>query len=1000
MNSFIHSLFNLACAHSSEIFRDRGLVEALPQKWILETEEVAFELVEDESGQVQVEWITQLPTLHGYLWQLIQSLRKKVVWLQKIKTLSWNLHLDKVQDWDEWNLIWEYQHALVKALSHAHNSLEENDLLPITSSKEQQEQQVCTAESAECSAPISNHYDELDDQDDDLDYVSQTCDNSEWMEFNGYNTLWQKQTSYQHALFNRNNATGDTCMDIDQIVQICSCYRPHYHEFSANFPARFVDEVEKVLFVGGGDSMLLHEALKYPSLQKVVGLELDQVITRKSFQYFHTQPHFDDDRVEWWFGDATKSLLLLPKDYWGSFDLVLVDLSETAMALSVTDGLDVFDALALLLKPEGIMVKNELYIDEMSDVFDYTIQIKYDSPKICSQIMALGSNRVDFFHQIPKDHGIHNFLLQPVDEMENLFEHMHDYRKNDARAQGKCDGLPETASSTGEQGKSAGILHVLDIEKVQGGIKLEEALATAIHQAGLTSIATPTSSESKDDTLSIVVFNEGYIVGRSWPDQDYVAVGVNLWGAFHKFDSIQTALLAAFNTSSLSSFRVVVGGMYGSTTWKDDQPRIGPQMAQNRNCDELETPEATDDSSAAAHFISEVAIEEVLNNLLPTITSTSSSTSSNDKLVVGVVCGFENDDDCMTKNIMEKLPHVDKVLTFWACPDLFDLEDGKVEDEMSQSDLTKMFACEKAMITQLHDTMEADDLYFDVFVVDSSSPYEMSQIFNSIWNIPKYRRWYIAQERNLFIEISLNPDIGFRRNFLDRYRKDVRHDPAARAEFIAHFDDGSSRIEIGVVSVGDDLIFQSLADTERKIKTRLVGRHGEIDFELGRIHGAQWNFRENLEPREFSHDDYDGQPAKVQFSQQKPLGRETIFQLIRNPNVAEGLVTMLSLETLDFKLGACLCKLGFTDTKSMTFDGVGDGGLIVSVSNEGSALLTWDGRDHVDINLFSSFRDGEEKADSFISSFVDSVEEHLVVALRDDYPRGTGRVVNFLSDLS
>jgi hypothetical protein len=354
---------------------------------------------------------------------------------------------------------------------------------------------------------------------------------------------------------------------------------------------------------------------------------------------------------------------------------------------------------------------------------------------------------------------------------------------------------------------------------------------------------------------------------------------------------------------------------------------------------------------------------------------------------------------------MENIPHVDKVLTFWSCPELLDLDNGgkaEVEDEMSQSDLTKMFACEKAMITQLHDTMEADDLYFDVFAVDSSSLYEMSQIFNSIWNIPKYRQWYIAQERNLFIGISFNPDNGFRRNFLDRYRKDVRHDPAARAEFIAQFDASSSRIEIGVVSVGDDLIFQSLADTEHKIKNRLVGRHGEINFELGRIHGAQWNFRENLEPREFSHDDYDGQPGKVQFSQQKPLGRETMFQLIRNPIINKGLVTMPSLEALGLKLGSCLSKLGFTNTKSMTFDSVGDGGLIVSVSNEGSALLTWDGRDHVDINLFGvGFRaGGEEQADSFISSFVDSVEEHLVVALRDDYPRGIGRVVNFPSDLS
>jgi spermidine synthase len=46
--------------------------------------------------------------------------------------------------------------------------------------------------------------------------------------------------------------------------------------------------------------MLLHEALKYPNVQKIVGLELDQTVTRKSFQYFHTSPHFDDQRVEWY----------------------------------------------------------------------------------------------------------------------------------------------------------------------------------------------------------------------------------------------------------------------------------------------------------------------------------------------------------------------------------------------------------------------------------------------------------------------------------------------------------------------------------------------------------------------------------------------------------------------------------------------------------------------------------------------------------------------------
>jgi hypothetical protein len=39
--------------------------------------------------------------------------------------------------------------------------------------------------------------------------------------------------------------------------------------------------------------------------------------------------------------------VLLHKDYWASFDLVLADLSKTIMPLSVTSELDMFDALGL-----------------------------------------------------------------------------------------------------------------------------------------------------------------------------------------------------------------------------------------------------------------------------------------------------------------------------------------------------------------------------------------------------------------------------------------------------------------------------------------------------------------------------------------------------------------------------------------------------------------------------------------------------------------------------
>eukprot|EP00984_Skeletonema_dohrnii_P025109 scaffold14225_cov97-Skeletonema_dohrnii-CCMP3373.AAC.1 len=175
-----------------------------------------------------------------------------------------------------------------------------------------------------------------------------------------------EHSQYQRVFFEENLVMEDKCLWLDHTMQQCSTFRPHYHEPFVHLSAAYTD-VKRVVFVGGGDSMLLHEVLKYPSLEMVLGLELDQVVTRNSFEHFKTQPHFDDERVQWWFGDGAKSLTLLPREYFGTFDLVLLDLSETVMSKTVTKGLDVFGAMKLLLSPTGIMVKNDFgYFDRLS----------------------------------------------------------------------------------------------------------------------------------------------------------------------------------------------------------------------------------------------------------------------------------------------------------------------------------------------------------------------------------------------------------------------------------------------------------------------------------------------------------------------------------------------------------------------------------------------------------------------------------------------------------
>ncbi len=120
---------------------------------------------------------------------------------------------------------------------------------------------------------------------------------------------------------------------------------------------------------------------------------------RNSFEHFKTQPHFDNPKVQWWFGDGAKSLTLLPRSYFGTFDLVLLDLSETVMSMTVTKGLDVFGAMKLLLSPTGILVKNDYgYFEKLSKVFDTCLQLLIpDVTYICDyELVLCASDEVNF----------------------------------------------------------------------------------------------------------------------------------------------------------------------------------------------------------------------------------------------------------------------------------------------------------------------------------------------------------------------------------------------------------------------------------------------------------------------------------------------------------------------------------------------------------------------------------------------------------------------------
>ena len=963
------------------MFRDYGFVEMMPQRWQFQNEGFMFDLFERENGETELVWMEGgIPGIRATRMRGVISFRQQIRRLRRLKKIEHLKKDSRIPD-DEWDVIWKYSDALVNAMEHAIRNIcgDSN----------------CNDEMIPGSPDL---YDKLDDVTDYLLYKSisegytQSCDNVQDMEFEGFGVLAKPKSPYHNMLL-FHMPDGDVCLEMDKVIQTCSKNRPHYHELMVDYPARYVETVKRVLFVGGGDSMLLAEILKYPWLELVVGLELDQVVTRNSFKYFHTQPHFDDERVEWWFGDATKSLRMLPRKYFGSFDLVLVDLPETVSSFPVTQGFDMLEALALLLNPYGIMIKNEWnYLDKMSTIFHHTARlVMRDVPLICDQALTMGSYNIDFLHHSPKDHGVDRRLLGAHVNINERFCMFHDYQKNSIGTHEICQAREES-SRVGEnvtasaENDAAGIMMVVNIENTNIAFdpfeSIENLIATSLEGIEIKILSDITFPSDDGTIFSALVLEEGYITARSLPVSDYVALDIYLLAGFDKHGDIRDALLKALMSEdgSWSSYRIVTGGMRGTSTWKEDAKAVGLPITSYHDClylSNMGSGQSREDESAgncqgpdklptSVSFIP--AINIILQESFKFIRSPN----------ILVICGGQ-DIDCEAHNVLAESPH--DMATIWSCPMIAEELKATADD---------MVACEKSVWSQLGMVLEnaksSDKASFGAIFVDDSVPLSMLQILHAIFTTSMNETW--LSDGIVLLALMWNgAGRRERHNFLDRLRKHIAQDPIFRAEVVLEDSKHRSSWEIGIMARGDENFFPRLLNVTASINTK-----SGLDFQIRRILGARLTWQDDYSPKEYALNDYDIKAGASQYNEQSPLGRQSILHL----QVADG-GTQVSRVQVENALTSALAEIKFSiedELKSVTE--IGNGFVMIALSSEGSTVLVFDGRTDVVIDMFA-YDQNEARADRFVSTFAKHI--NMVVVQRDESPRGTGRVINFIHEI-
>ncbi|KAL7472718.1 hypothetical protein ACHAXS_013094 [Conticribra weissflogii] len=828
-----------------------------------------------------------------------------------------------------------------------------------------------------------------------------TCES--YLKLTGFkDAVYETKSFYQEVAWSENVNKPDVCMSLDDILQICHSYRPHYHEPFVHFPAAYLKDFKRVVFVGGGDSMLLHESLKYPNVELVLGLELDQKVVRESLKHFHTQPHFEDPRVQWWFGDAAKSLALLPREWFGTFDLVMVDLSETAMSISVTDDLDIFGALALLMKPEGIFVKNELYYGQMSKLFDHSVFVyMVDYPILCDQDWAMGSNKIDFLH--PKIDGglveannVRTLEYDPLEDEDEHYKLIKDYSRNDARKQGKCafyDAEMERAQKGDDEEKehekptrSAGVMNVVEVDNVTNFSDLDSEFKHVLEAQGLRPLApavTHTLNEGEATSAIFIGMEEGYVDAHVYPSKNHIGLEIVLWSKIAKQDQVRTALLVAMGVEKgFSSYRVIHGGMLGAKNWKEDVDAIGPVKKNLRECDP----------------VIKAAEPQIGQGPIPTETFNAAVSSALSLLpkkmdkVVAVVCGKQGKNSCKTLDVLREDVKVDSIVAIWVCTD-----DAQKDNNDSGDKVSNVYFCDKRELKRAAKVEEG----FSAVVIDPEAPDSLVHAMEGEFCKKRDAGQHVLLRDQVSFMTSLSTDAE--NQFFNMCIRNIMKKMVRSTRIVI-----DETAEFGIIGTNNPGFVRRVVGVAESI-TKKTGIRTIID----KMKGGPVQQQKNYDPEHYPANAYDEKDALRQYTFQVPLASQSIYHLeVRNEDESKS----LSAEVVKAAFDAVLEKSSrFENAKRVEFnDEIGDGTLNAAIRADAHVIATWDGTSRITLNILTFGEKYElvppndpvpdtvlvEHKSEVIDVFISMLPKSTSVGGREQMPRGSNRTVNFKKDIN
>ncbi len=576
------------------------------------------------------------------------------------------------------------------------------------------------------------------------------------------------------------------------------------------------------------------------------------------------------------------------------------------------------------------------------------------------------------------DHDVEALFIRPLSEIDDPYGLYHDYAKNETSRQ-ICDVMAHkgTDNKMEEQSRSPGIMMIVEAENASMDLShsegLVETLSNALKTLGLSVIST-TVSKSDQSSIITMILAEGYVIAKTRPEIKYCGFDIHFWGTFDKHEGAKNALVSAIGSTSsdVSSFRVIAGGMFGAPSWKSDRRIHGPQY--DEVCSQF--VESDFNSKFTANGV-------VTNDIIGKVQEKILSMTTKENLRVAVLVG--NGDDMSNLSRIEKSESVQELVTL-SCPSMVEF------NEYASGASDALTSCEETLFDDLMKSTETQR--FNALVIDSSADKLTASILLKIFTGYNGMSAKVLKPDALVLSVINDEKDDWQKQFVKTFKHGIFVDePASYNEILLTTDDDAS-FTLLVSNEGGTHFMQTLNTTLTEIEES-IGLKSAVQI----VNGGQWYFQEDfVATQHFVPDDFDQVPSLRQWRSQKPQGHQVIVQM--EPVRVSGnskISTSMIRQTLTTALSRSFISENHEMTDIDEFSDLGEGIVLTTSWSEGSIVVLWDGRNHVDINIFA-FEGYEEECKNFEKNIVRGMSS-LKVVLRDEQPRGTGQVVSFIKDL-